>query len=241
MIELGVLRFCIEYGIFKAIPDSSTSISQLAGETGVNSGLLCRQLNFLVAAGVLNSRTPGHVEHTPLSRAFREPLATLFYPHLFDSFMATAVKWPEYFRLNGAEEPRKSDGAPFGFAMGHPNKSFYEVLELMPERAKSFNDAMAISLDDMPITGMYDFEGVVSNAMSQAYAPGAPCIVDLGGGKGQALKAILEKYPSIPASFCVVEDQAEVIQQASEEANGVMLPVQKIAHSFFEEQPVQGT
>ncbi|KAJ5231499.1 methyltransferase Fsa4 [Penicillium citrinum] len=240
MIELGVLRFFIEYGVFNAISESSKPISQLATETGVDPRLLGRQVNFLIAAGVLSSPTPGHVEHTPLSKKFQEPLATLFYPHLFDSFMTTAVKWTEYFRLNGAKEPQSSDGAPFGFAMGHPNKTFYEVLELMPERAKSFNKAMALSLDDMPVTGFYDFGEAVSHAIAQAGGLEGPCIVDVGGGKGQALKAILETYPLIPASCCALEDQADVIKQASEEASGVMLPVQRIVHNIFEEQPVKG-
>lgn len=240
MVELGVLRFFIEYHIFQAIPDSGISISDLATKTGIDARLLGRHANFLVAVEVLKSPSPGQIEHTSLSKKFQEPLATLLYPHVFDSFMATAVKWPEYFKQNGGSEPQRSNRAPFGFAVGHPDKSFYEVLELIPERAKSFNSAMALSLDDMPITGIYDFQWV-GDYRSQTDVSSRPCIVDVGGGKGQALKAILEENPTIPAALCVLEDQAEVIQQASTEASPVLEPVRRISHSFFDEQPVKGT
>ncbi|RAL11486.1 S-adenosyl-L-methionine-dependent methyltransferase [Aspergillus homomorphus CBS 101889] len=239
MVELGVLRFFVEYRVFDAIPESGISIAALASETGVDCALLTRQINFLVAAEVLKAAaTPGQIEHTSLSKTFQGPMATLFYPHTFDYFMATAVKWPEYFRQHGPQEPRKSNQAPFGFAMGYPDKTFYEVLELLPEqRAKSFNDAMALSLDDMPITGVYDFRWVGESASAQV---GRPCIVDVGGGKGQALRAILEETPAIPASSCFIEDQAEMIRQGGEEANGVLVSVQRVTHSFFDEQPVKG-
>lgn len=240
MVELGVLRFFVEYHIFEAIPDSGISISDLSLATGVDAGLLERHANFLIAVELLMSPTPEKIEHTPLSKKFQEPLATLFYPHLFDSFMVTAVKWPEYFKLNGASEPQQSNRAPFGFAVGHQDKSFYEVLELLPERAKSFNSAMALSLDDMPITGIYDFEWV-GNSVARETDTRRPCIVDVGGGKGQALKAILEENPSIPAASCALEDQAEVIQQANAEASSVLALVNRISHSFFDEQPVKGT
>lgn len=240
MVELGVLRFFVEYHVFPAIPDSGISISDLGTKTGIDTRLLERHVKFLVAVEVLKSPSPGQIEHTSLSKKFQEPLATLFYPHLFDSFMATAVKWPEYFKQNNGSEPQRSNRAPFGFAVGHPDKSFYDVLELMPERAKSFNSAMALSLDDMPITGIYDFKWV-GDYHSQTDASSRTRIVDLGGGKGQALKAILEGNPTIPAASCVLEDQAEVIQQASAEASHVLEPVRKIPHSFFDEQPVKGT
>lgn len=240
MVELGVLRFFIEYHIFQAIPDSSISISDLATRVGIDARLLGRHANFLVAVEVLKSPSPEQVEHTSLSKKFQEPLATLLYPHVFDSFMATAVKWPEYFKQNGGSEPQRSNRAPFRFAVGHSDKSFYEVLELIPERAKLFNSAMALSLDDMPITGIYDFKWV-GDYHSQTDASSRPRIVDVGGGKGQALKAILEENPTIPAALCVLEDQAEVIQQANAEASSVLGPVRRIPHSFFDEQPVKGT
>ncbi|KAJ5737002.1 methyltransferase Fsa4 [Penicillium malachiteum] len=241
MVELGVLRFFFEYGVFKAIPKTGISISDLAAETGVDAGLLERHANFLIAAEVLNSSQPGHIEHTSVSRYLKDPRSEIFFPYIFDSFMTPAARWPDYFRSHENKEPKTSSASVFGFATGHPDKSFYEVMKLEPERVKSFNNAMALPLDDMPYTtGVYDFEWVGDYAKNDTATPSRTCVVDIGGGKGQALKVILEDHPSIPASSCIIEDQEGVVKQGTEEASGVLAGVQRKIHNFFDEQPVQG-
>ncbi|KAF2175883.1 S-adenosyl-L-methionine-dependent methyltransferase [Zopfia rhizophila CBS 207.26] len=238
MVELGVVRVFVQHHVFDAIPDNGISISELSEKIHVEYNLLKRFSNFLVAARVLSSPAPGHIGLTPVSKIFQEPRATLFYSHIFDSFMVPAVKWTAYFSLNGVAEPQKSNQSPFGLAAGHPDKSFYEVLEANPERAKAFNATMALALGDMPVTGMYDFSWVAEYA-NQPGTPGRALIVDVGGGKGQALKAILEANPKIPVASCVLQDQPDVIQQAIEE-DGVLRPAKKFACNFFDKQPTKG-
>ncbi|KAH6874085.1 O-methyltransferase-domain-containing protein [Thelonectria olida] len=237
MVELGVMRVFVEHQIFDLIPDDGISVSELAKKSGVEFNLLERLSNFLVAAQVLSSPRAGYITLTPESKMFQQTRAKLFYSHIFDAFMGSAVRWPEYFRANGLAEPQRSNRSPFGLGAGYPDKSFYEVLEMMPERAQAFNSTMAIGLGDMPITGIYDFSWVAEYA--EQHGGGRALIVDVGGGKGQALKAIIEETPGIPAASCVLQDQASVTQEASKEG-GILESVKKVGSSFFDEQPTKG-
>lgn len=241
MVELAIMRFFVQHCIFDAIPEGGKGISipELAQKTNLDRNLLERFTNFLVAAGVLGSPAPGQISLNPFSKTFQELKAKLFYSHIFDTFMGTAVQWSEYFSLNGVAEPQSSNRSPFGMAAGHPDKSFYQVLETIPERATAFNATMSLGLGDMPITGLYDFSWV-SEYANQPEEPDRPLIVDVGGGKGQALKAILEENSKIPARACVLQDQAEVIEQAMAEDDECLRGTKLIAGSFFDEQPSQG-
>lgn len=249
MAELGVVRVFAQYGIFNALPEDGTSISlhDLAlklGDNKVDYKLLERMSRLLIAAGVLASPSPGCVALTATSKAFQDPLATGFYSYLFDFFMGPAVRWPGYFQemCDGVlQEPPRSSKCPAGFALGFPDKTAYEILAAMPEQAKTLNSAMAFD-GDIPITGVYDFSWVAEYAASGP-DPARSLIVDVGGGKGQALKAILEENRGIPPARCALQDQAPVIEVASDEVEkngGVLGPVKKIGRSFFEEQEVKG-
>ncbi|OJJ60066.1 hypothetical protein ASPSYDRAFT_30881 [Aspergillus sydowii CBS 593.65] len=232
MVELAIMRFFVQHRLFDAIPeeDKGISIPELAQETSIDRNLLERFTNFLVAAGVLVSPAPGQISLNPFSKMFQEPKAKLFYSHIFDTFMGTAVQWPE---AREVQSITVWDGA------GHPDMSFYQVLETMSERATAFNATMALGLGDMPITGLYDFSWVAEYT-NQPGDPDRPLIVDVGGGKGQALKAILAENPKIPAHACVLQDQAEVIQQAIAEDDECLRGAKLIAGSFFDEQTTRG-
>lgn len=100
---------------------------------------------------------------------------------------------------------------------------------------------MALALAEMPATGTYDFGWVASHvgaADEQEAGDQRVLLVDVGGGQGQILKAILEQNAHIPPSRCVLEDQSE--EAVKEDTTGVMSAVGRQVVSFFEEQPVKG-
>ncbi|KAI0424988.1 O-methyltransferase-domain-containing protein [Xylaria sp. FL1042] len=238
MVEISIIKFFIDYHLLSLIPEDGISIGQLAENAGVDYRLVKRFSNFLVASQFLASPAIDHVTHTPASALFKDPRASLFYNHIFNYFLVPSVKWEEYFQANGAKEPQESSRIPFGLSAGHPNETLYEILGSMPGREDAFNRTMAIALGDMPITGMYDFHWVEKYAAENSEGinhPARPLIVDVGGGSGQALKAILEENPGIPESRCVLQDQAQAIESAQQLGS-----VQKVAVSFFQPQPCKG-
>ncbi|KAK7994511.1 hypothetical protein PG991_016099 [Apiospora marii] len=89
--------------------------------------------------------------------------------------------------------------------------------------------------------GMPDKTAWVAAYAAEHAAEARDLIVDVAGGKGQALKEILEETPAIPAARCVLQDQPHVIAEAVAEHEGssVLGPVKKIGSSIFGEQPVR--
>ncbi|KAL6150334.1 hypothetical protein ACJQWK_00376 [Exserohilum turcicum] len=215
MAEMGVMRVFVEHGIFNAIPDEGISLEDLTAKLSVEYKLIERFAAFLLAVGVLTSPAPGHVAHTPASKAFTDPRVAQFYTYLFDFFMGPTTRWTDYFAANGLAEPPRSNRSPGGFALGMPDKTAYEIMAAIPGLATRMNGAMAID-GDIPVTGVYDFSWVAAYAARDA-SEGRALIVDVAGGKGQALKDILEETPTIPAARCVLQDQPHVIAEAVKE------------------------
>lgn len=243
MVEIGMMKVLMDHEIFDAIPDDgSISIRELADKTGAELAILERFSRFLVAARVLSSPSQGSIAHTPISRTFQDPRAKVLFSHMFDFILVPAMEWSEYFDINGLTEPKNPNRTPFGLAAGHPDKSFYELLDTMPKRAPSFN-SMAAALGEMPVTGLYDFNWLAEYAAQSENGTVASrnrtLIVDVGGGNGQALRGILEDNPRIPAARCVLQERAQAIGEAGGE-DGVVHQVQKVVADILEEQPTKG-
>lgn len=97
------------------------------------------------------------------------------------------------------------------------------------------------TLDEvLPVVGMYDFSWIGKKEW-----PGDKAlIVDVGGGKGQALKRIMDAFPEIEnkADRLVLEDRPDVIEDAERTADHQAFgKVKKVVHDFFHEQPIKGT
>ncbi|KAA8641783.1 uncharacterized protein ATNIH1004_010722 [Aspergillus tanneri] len=249
MVEIGIMKLFVDHQIFAFLPtnDDGISLSELSTTLNADYNLLERLSNFLVAAKVLSAPHPGYLAHTAVSLQFvdQDSWQFLFFNHIFDFFLVPSTSWPKYMKQHGLVEPKSARETPFGLAAGHPDKTLYEILETIPERAALFNRTMAASFPPMPVLGMYDFGWIGEYARSHPQGPDAcrPLIVDVGGGKGQALKAILKEYPSIVPERCVLQDVPEVIRQAQEEDGEdqvIFRPVKKIASSFFDEQLIKG-
>lgn len=241
MAEMGVMRVFVEHGIFDAIPEEGISLEDLTGKLNIEYNLVERFAAFFLAVGVLTSPAPGHVAHTPTSTAFTDPRVAQFYSYLFDFFMGPTTRWTDYFAANGLAEPASSSRSPGGFALGMPDKTAYEIMAAIPGLATRMNGAMAID-GDIPVTGVYDFGWIAAYAAGDTGAEPRKLIVDVAGGKGQALKDILLETPAIPAARCVLQDQPHVIAEAvKEHTNSPLLgPVKKVGQSIFKEQATKG-
>ncbi|OAA56764.1 O-methyltransferase [Cordyceps fumosorosea ARSEF 2679] len=239
MIELGIVRTFFSRQMFQAIPvESDISIKALADKTDVELALLNRFIQFLVLVKCLASPAPGRVAHTEKSRVFLYPAAVNFLSLDVDFFMGPATRWPDYFDENGWREPQSAQRTPLGLCYGHPDKSIYDVMPLLPgNRAAVFNAAMAATIDEMKVVGYYDFSWIAKQVGKD---PKRTLIVDVGGGKGQALKAIIQENPAIPPQRCVLQDQISAINEAMSENDAIIKDIPKMISSFFEPQLIKG-
>lgn len=122
---------------------------------------------------------------------------------------------------------------------GHPEWSFYELMMHDPERMKRFMPGMAAVEEKMPIAGIYDFGWLVALTRDDS-ASDRTVFVDIGGGKGQAIKAISKEFPSLPLKRFVLQDRPEVIEAVKELDEQELHEVEKMAIDFHKEQPVKG-
>lgn len=252
-IEMGAVKLFIEHKVFAALPadGSPISLSDLAAKTGGEYNMLERLANFLVACDVLSAgkddsgeRVTGSFAHGRTSRFFLDEGVSLMFSHLFENCLLPVAHWPEYFGTHGLAEPRKANVTPWGLSWGHPDKTNYEVFALFPEKALPFNASMKVGVADMPITGMYDFSWIGKYATEGSTGSNddkdRTLLVDVGGGMGQALKAILAENPDIPAGRCALQDRPETIEEVEKEADPALAKVQKFGASFHGEEPVKG-
>lgn len=152
--------------------------------------------------------------------------------------MIAYTKWPAYFEKFGLKEPREGNYVPTTFAWGCEEKNFWEMMNQYPKRLKAFNLSMATMDEVLPVTGIYDYSWIGDYAKSGD--PSRTLIVDVGSGRGQALKRIMGSCPAIPASRLVMEDRPIVIEEAEKAREEMLQDVKKIPHDFFEEQPIKG-
>ncbi|MBE3045157.1 hypothetical protein IMZ48_21910 [Candidatus Bathyarchaeota archaeon] len=83
----------------------------------------------------------------------------------------------------------------------------------------------------------YDFGRLVDKARAE---PGRAVLVDVGGGKGHSLAAILRDHPGLPRERCVLQDRGEVIEAVEEVNDPVLSTIRKMAADFHTDQPVKG-
>jgi tRNA G46 methylase TrmB len=107
-----------------------------------------------------------------------------------------------------------------------------------PDRMKAMMQSMNTLEKHLPITGMYDFSWVSKVANEQ---PERILFVDVGGGKGQAIKAISKENPELPRERFILQDRPEVIAEAKSLDAEDLKGAQLMPHDFHTEQPVKGT
>jgi hypothetical protein len=144
---------------------------------------------------------------------------------------------PKYFDQYGiTEEPKDRLQTIVAFAEGRLGSTAWDIHHSSEERLRVFMLAMGVIEEQMPALPAYDLSWAVAEVAKSA---DRPLVVDVGGGRGQALKGIWKATPGIPSSRCVLEDLPEVVEAAKRE-DPAMADVQTVAVDFFKEQPVKG-
>jgi hypothetical protein len=185
----------------------------LAKTTGVHEESLYRLLRALCSTGVFSEDAAGKISLTPLSECLREDSP--------DSVKAMSLSTGNVFYKAYEELPYsvKTGEAGFQKAIG---ASPFEYLSNHPEEGKIF-DRMMTDVhggETEPMVNSYDFS--VYNT-----------IVDIGGGNGEVISAVLNKNPK---SKGILFDLPEVITRSGEviSARGLKDRLQTASGNFFE-------
>jgi hypothetical protein len=210
------LHVAATLGIADLLTDGPRSIDDLAEATGTDASALFRLLRALAGSGVF-AETDNGFSLTPLARYLRTGV-----PGSVRGW-AMHIGQPSFWQSWGhLLDSVKTNEPAFPSLYG---MSPWEYREAHPEANAIFNQAMtelAAGVVDAVLES-YDFSGI-------------GVLVDVGGGEGALLAAILGAYPALRG---ILFDQAHVVTDARAvfERAGVAARAEVVEGSFFDAVP----
>jgi hypothetical protein len=159
------------------IGSGQATVQELSRQTATNEDALYRVLRLLASVGVFDERAPREFANTAASSMLRSDVPGSMYP------MALWMADPTHLRVYADAIHSVRTGQPaIEKTFGVP---VFEYFPRYPELSEIFNDAMT-SFSAMVVPAVletYDFSGIGT-------------VVDIAGGHGAVLTAILQKYPA---------------------------------------------
>ena len=206
-------------GVADLLAGGPKHVVELAGACGADEAALYRVMRMLAGVGVFARDAEGRFRLTPLS----EPLRT--GPGSARSMAIHMVEGPSWRAWGELLHTVRTGETAFAHANGSEVFPFYAA---HPESAEPFNQAMT------------EMSAATAEAVVRAYDfGGMKRVVDVGGGHGQLLAAILKANPHLSG---VVFDQPEVADAARERlaAEGLGGRCEAEGGDFFESVPEGG-
>ena len=210
------LGIVVDLGIADIVADGAKTMEELAAATGCEQDSLYRLLRMLGGHGVFAEDEQGRIALTP-----RAELLQADHPDSVYEMLALGwqdVQWNTYQAL-----PEAVLTGETAFEIAH-GKGFFDYLAERPELNASFDRRMSgvSRAENEQIVKAYEFGN---------YAP----VIDIGGGQGGLLAAIVRRYPGIAAALY---EQPQVLTDSADlREAGVLDAVARIAGNFFNDVP----
>jgi hypothetical protein len=213
-----MLRVAAELRLADRVGDLSRTVAELAVESGANPDMLLRLCRALAAFGIFSVDDESRVSQTPQSACLRsDATPTLHYAARYWGLPSNWATWGNLHRTIMTGEPA------FEATFGMPN---FEYLKANPEQSEIFNEFMRHSPDDRhgAVAAAYDFSG-------------AGVVVDVGGGNGGLLRAILDAHSDVRG---ILADRAGVVAGAAQTLGPQGSRCDIVAVDFFASVPEGG-
>jgi hypothetical protein len=209
-----------QLGVADLLASGPRSVADLAAAAGADAQPLYRVLRALASRGVFREVGDKQFSLTPLADPLRQDAPHSIRPQaLWSGSEAYQRTWGDLLYSVRTGEPS------FDHVHGKP---FFDHLAEDPALAQIFNDVMtsASGNEGAAIAAAHDFSGYRR-------------IVDVGGGHGALLAAILDRYPG-PSG--VLFDLPDVVETARGEIDRHITAgrVEKVAGNFSEAVPHGG-
>jgi hypothetical protein len=207
-------------GIADVLADGPATAEQIAGRVGSHPEATYRLLRALTTRSIFHEEAGRRFRLTPMAEALRADSPNSVRPIvLMAGHPTTWAHWGElsYSVLTGESSFEKLHGMPV-----------FDYLDRDPDYARLFDESMSFSsgIEIPTLLDAFDFS---------AYGT----IVDIGGGQGRLIAAILA---AAPESRGILFDLEAVVARAPEvlEAAGVSDRCTVVGGSFFGEVPAGG-
>ncbi|TPK66322.1 ubiquinone/menaquinone biosynthesis protein [Mesorhizobium sp. B2-4-19] len=207
------LRVIIELGIPDLLAVNGQSVDQLAAASQSDAGALYRVMRLLAPEGVFQEVSPRHFELTDIGAALRSDRPG---PRDF----VRMINSEPYLAFEQLLHSVRTGKPAFDKVFGSPR---FDWLSQHPEQAALFQHAMvALSQgNNEDVADAYDFKQFTR-------------VVDVGGGHGQLLSAILARNPHLNG---VLFDLHSGVAAARQSAGGDLPRTEFVAGDFFERIP----
>jgi hypothetical protein len=138
-----------------------------------------------------------------------------------------------YLETHNLRSPTDHHDSPLQFALKTPH-DLWCYLKEDPSRAKMFNESMRSSA----IVGADGVPPFPFATELKCDSEDEVVVVDVGGGKGQALESIRKAFPELKGRL-IVQDLPEVIKDTNDSGH---LPssIETMPADFFQPQPIRG-
>jgi hypothetical protein len=205
-----------QLGIVDHLTGGPRTAADLAESTGTHAPSLYRLLRALASLDVLSEDAEGRFSSTALGDTLRSGVpGSVRAPVVMMTVPTTTLAAAHMLHAVQTGEPA------FEHAFGVP---FFDYLTAHPHEGAIFNGGMASfsELENSPIAGSYDF-------------PAGARVVDVGGGRGGFIAAVLRAHPTVRG---VLYDLPEVVRDAGYLAAAEVADrCEILGGSFFESVP----
>lgn len=214
----AALRVAVRIELAEHLTDGPKTAEQLGELSGVDSGHLRRVLRFLATRQVFREDEAGAFHLTPGASLLKAD--SPFSVRSMILLLTDEMYWLPAGRL---EETVRNGTTIFNEIFGGP---LFNVLANEPDRAAIFNTAIAdLSVTEQdPIAASYTF-------------PEAGTVVDVGGGPGGLLAAILTRNPGLRG---ILFEQQSVLDKHRLGDPALAGRWEPVAGDFFGEIPSEG-
>jgi hypothetical protein len=207
-------------GVADALAGDPLPATEIAARVGADWASLERTLRLLIEFDLFERLPDGRFALTDAGELLRSDVSE----SVRMSAILSTEEW--HWRAYGHFTHSVRTGKP-GFAAAHGCR-LWQYLEAHPEAAATFNDAMAQSVERRAaaFARSYDFKGIER-------------LVDVGGGCGALIGAVLEAHPQMGG---MLFDQASAIAGARKwlAAAGLVDRCELVVGDFFDTVPARG-
>ena len=235
----AALRVAFNIKLFEAFHTETSTTQDLAQRCGVDPVLMARIMRALLCIGIFDEVGKETYTHNLLSRPLMNPAARAMIRGMAET-TDIMPKLPDYLASLNYRNPHDRHNSFFGFAH-KTDLNMYEWLQAHPEQMKIFNDFQTANaqlnegsvqriLESLLVSG----DNLGTNAGRSEQENNKVLFVDVGGGRGEALRKFRRNHPELRGRV-IIEDLPMVIEGQEVEER-----VEAIAHDFFTPQPITG-
>ncbi|KAK7914208.1 hypothetical protein PG985_011911 [Apiospora marii] len=233
------MNVLVEHRVFDHVPlEGTIDLNELASKIGWDPAVLARFLNIVLLQGILEEPEPRVYRHSVSSTVFRDDamranhlLAAWSVPSW--SELTTGDKISDYLKTHAPEDVYDPLKSPVAYARGAEGKTYYQILEESPAFSDVWHKGMAqVPLN--PILGMFPFRDMRRAVEAE---PGRAFVVDVGGGRGNALVDVMRECGGGSFGAPMVLQDLEPVLRGRDPVR--IKGVQVMPHDFYNEQPVK--